>query len=149
VALLRQRGCDVNLVIIGSISDEEWYREIVANQKDPSWIIQMGGIDDEEKSRVLAVTDVVLLLSTYEAYGFVAVEALVHGAVPVLWSDFPSAPELVKRGAVAAERQDGAEGVAAAILNLAGQNKDNHDPVKNVRTWAEFAEDVRVRLLDL
>jgi glycosyltransferase involved in cell wall biosynthesis len=114
----------------------------VLEQRIPKWLIYAGALNDKEKSAHLAGSDAVLVLSQYEAFGFVALEAIVHEVTPVLWSDLPAAAVLVGKGAVTVPRTGGATSAARAVL----QAVNSRPEAALVRSWSEYVQDVRLQI---
>jgi glycosyltransferase involved in cell wall biosynthesis len=143
VAELRRRQTNAYLLIVGEAGDQPWLKDCIKANGSDDWTLVMGAIDDSLKSRVLAASDVALVLSEYEAFGFVALEALAHRLPIVLYDDFPSSGYLTDSGAVTVSRAFGECGVANAI-ERAMSCRDSL-PI-DFRTWSDFADDLTKEL---
>jgi len=85
VELLRERGYDVELAIIGGRS-EHLEREIASK----GFVKLLTGVSEEEKNRVLCSAKALILPSSRETFSYVSLEAMACGTPPVVSQAVPS-----------------------------------------------------------
>lgn len=109
-----------------------------------------GWVQGDDKWLALAAGDVLTLNSVHENFGFVAVEALCVGTLPVLTSNLALAPEL-KSGDVAMISEPSAPALAAAWSAAIRRNRQSPCTIPG-REWVQrhlSAEAIGARLDDL
>ncbi|MEM0233218.1 MAG: glycosyltransferase family 4 protein [Candidatus Nezhaarchaeales archaeon] len=79
VEILRERGYDVELVIIGGRS--EWLERGIASKK---FIRLLPGVSEEEKNKVICSARAMILPSSGEAFPYASLEAMTCGTPPVV-----------------------------------------------------------------
>lgn len=134
---VRSTGVDMHLALIGRVFQEE----SIAVMIEEPWIHRVGPLSDDEKSGVLAASDALAMLSEYEAFGFVALEALAHGVCPAIYDDFPSSGQLQSWGAITIPRSEGIDAVADGLLRASSTRISG-----SFRSWAAYADDVSAAL---
>ena len=142
--LLSDSGEDVTLLLVGRECEEPSLSRLVKSAVQRGLVRALGPIDDEEKSSLLHLSDVLVMVSHYEAYGFVAIEALAHGVVPVIYEDFPAAATLLQRGAVGVPRLGGVKALADAI-----RRAKRSEIGESQRSWDEYVVEVDHELRSL
>ncbi|MDA8519100.1 glycosyltransferase family 4 protein, partial [Citrobacter sp. Igbk 16] len=81
-------------------------------------IIYIGEIDNYEREKIYAISDVVVFPSRYESFGLVPLEAFVHGK-PIIASNAGAIPEVVINNECGLIFEDGnAEDLAAKIKSI-------------------------------
>lgn len=98
MALLKERGVECSLSIVGKIKDEAMHRDlaekVAAANLDVSFL---GFVDDSEKARLMAEADVFVFPSRQEGYGMALCEAMTEG-LPVVCFDNSAMPYTVVDG---------------------------------------------------
>ena len=112
---LEQRGLDVELTVAGPSGPAE--AALAAAARDRPGMHLVGGVSDEERDRLLAEADLLVLPSRYEAFGMVLAEAMRSGAIPVAYP-VGAVPEVLGHGRYGL-LSDGMEpsGLATAIAD--------------------------------
>lgn len=118
---IRAEVAKVRLVIAGSGGLEERLRNRTADDASVSWL----GFRNDVPA-ILAASDVVVVPSTEESFGLVALEAMASG-VPVVGTRAGGLPEVVRHG------QEGLlvppcdpRALAEAVITLAGDSRARH-----------------------
>ena len=133
---------DVRLVVVGADSGEVERMADAAGIADwPAFLIAVGRVSDQRKSELLVASDVLLMLSQYEAFGFVALEALAHGCSVIAFDDFPSSSSLAAWGAARVRRSDSAITIARCLLGAGKTTRPS------LPTWEQFGDQCLERLL--
>jgi glycosyltransferase involved in cell wall biosynthesis len=103
LALLRARHTGARLLLIGG-GDDAYGQSLRQHARRVTGgddaVVFAGWVQGEDKWRALAAGDVLTLNSLHENFGFVAVEALCVGTMPVLTSNLAIAAEM-RAGGVA------------------------------------------------
>ena len=135
-------GRDVRLVVVGADTAEVERMADVASIEDwPAFLFAVGRVSDERKSELLVASDVLLMLSQYESFGFVALEALAHGCSVITYDDFPSSSSLAAWGAAMVQRSDGLVTIARCLLGVEKTTRPS------LPTWEQFGDQCLDRLL--
>jgi glycosyltransferase involved in cell wall biosynthesis len=142
VRVARERGVDAHLVLVGAPPDPAWLGAMIRQEGGENWTHVVGEVDEYRKFELLAAADALFLVSDYEAFGFVALEALASGTPVLAFEDLPAAPTLASVGAILTPRAS-AEALAVAFL-LAG--KEQRPPMPP-RTWDEYGDEM-TRLIE-
>jgi glycosyltransferase involved in cell wall biosynthesis len=100
---------DVELLVAGTGRHEERLRELACELGVEDQVRFLGFIPDEELPALYASSDLFVLLSTYEGYGLVLLEAMSCGT-PVIGSDVGGIPTVIgnQEGGWLTERTTGA-----------------------------------------
>lgn len=110
VRMLRQRGRDIALLMIGSATPEfERYRKTLSPE-DRAAIRPLGVISDRDKHAVLDRAKFLMLPSRSDSFGIVLLEAWAHG-VPVIAARAGGIPGVV---------DDGANGLLVSFADVNG-----------------------------
>src|SRR5438270_412991 len=108
VRLLRERGSDVTLAVVGP---RKWPGEEPA----PSWVDFGGYVGANRMDEVWSDADLLVVPSRFEAYGKVFSEALAAGR-PCIGRRSYAMPELIGDGGLLVEPDAGPEDLASAML---------------------------------
>jgi glycosyltransferase involved in cell wall biosynthesis len=129
---LRERVPAARLHVAGSGPDEDRLRRLTADL-GLSEVVTIGPIDRAELPSTLARTDLVVLLSDYEAHPVAVAEAIAAGC-RVLTADTTGFRELAEEGLVRAIAPDsGPDVVAAAIEDALAAPAPSEPP--DLPTW--------------
>jgi glycosyltransferase involved in cell wall biosynthesis len=115
VALLVERGIDVQLVVVGSGPLEAKLRAQAARARLGDHVSWVGAVSPSEVGRYLVAAHALVAPSRREGLGMVALEALAHGR-PVVASRVGGLVEVVRDGADGLLVDPGDEGVLADAL---------------------------------
>jgi glycosyltransferase involved in cell wall biosynthesis len=142
-AKVRRGGRDARLIVVGHAFEAAWMHRRVAALGAADWLVQTGTISDDEKMAILAAADVLLMLSEYEAFGFVALDAQAVGTSVITFDDFPSSSELAANGGMLVTRSPRAPCDVAELLGRMPVPCDRRRAVPvGIRTWDSFADEV-------
>lgn len=110
---------DARLVLVGDGGDEaESVRRTIASARAPGRIEIRTQTTDQELEGLYAQASALLLPSTYEGFGFTALEAMARGC-PVVASDIPAVREVSGEGALLVPPED-LSGWSTAISSVVG-----------------------------
>jgi glycosyltransferase involved in cell wall biosynthesis len=142
VGALRGLGVDAALLLVGGVVDEQWLGSRVKDHQAESWIVATGPVDESQKSDLLRLADVLVVVSDYEAFGFVALEALVHGCAVISYDDFPSSDLLAGLGGLLVRREEGDQGIVKRLREfMSGAATRVVEPEPDgVPTWGDLTE---------
>jgi glycosyltransferase involved in cell wall biosynthesis len=103
---LAQRGLGLSLVLVGK---EGWLddplRTTLKSVSDAKWFRWLPSIDPDDAAAIYSTAQMVIIPSTDEGYGFVALEAMACGTALVV-SNCASIAELVKDAAITFDADD-------------------------------------------
>jgi hypothetical protein len=116
---------------------------VIEGENAGSWTHVVGEVDDGRKFDLLACADALLLVSKYEAFGFVALEALASEIAVLLYEDLPAASTLARHGATPVPRGSTKTLAEALIRATSGPG-----PGRPLRTWDEYGDDM-IALIDV
>jgi glycosyltransferase involved in cell wall biosynthesis len=123
IALLRDRGFDCNLVIVGNDSGERrLVEERVGSAKLTNNVKILTGLSDQEVRCIYRLSRLFAFPSSYEGFGIPILEAMAAG-IPVILSDIPVFREITENQVIYFTPAS-AEAMAAAIeqtLSSSGQ----------------------------
>ncbi|AIE86386.1 glycosyltransferase family 4 protein [Fimbriimonas ginsengisoli] len=147
VAMARQLGSDLQLVIVGRTRDdgEEIDREIESlNGRD--WIHLAGGVPDEEISYYYSAAEALIHPSYHEGFGLTPLEAFGCG-LPVIASDRGAIPEVTGDAAILlppTEPEPWARAIIEVTTTDRGTELRSEGRVRASRfTWASTARKTR------
>lgn len=136
IALLRDRGFDCNLVIVGNDSGERrLVEESVAAAKLSPQVKILSGLSDLEVRCIYKLSTMFVFPSSYEGFGIPILEAMAAGVPPVL-SDIPVFREITEGRGVYFPHNS-AEAMAQAIEATLGSRSRRQDLVSYGRQRVE------------
>jgi phosphatidyl-myo-inositol alpha-mannosyltransferase len=95
--VLRRKGCDCRLLVVGGGPQEREVRRYLATRR-LGGVELLGRVSDEEKARLYATADIYVAPNTgQESFGIVLLEAMAAGA-PIVCSDIHGFKGVVRRG---------------------------------------------------
>lgn len=119
IALLRERGYDLTLTLIGGGSGRAQKMldsEILRSDPNNIFVKQLGSIPYDQMPAHLAETDLVVFASSCETFGITLLEGMAAG-LPVACSNRSSLPEILEDGGVYFDPED-AVSIARAIEHI-------------------------------
>ena len=130
VAILKRRGMNCKLSIVGRIRDKKYESELIdlINENAVSEIVNFEGNSDDMEC-VWSKTDIVLVCSRSESFGRVAIEAMYHG-LPIVGADNSGTHELL-------------QGSICSLLYQTGDSNALADQIIDIITqpkWADLRE---------
>jgi hypothetical protein len=139
-------GVPAWLLIIGHVDDIAWLDKRIDEAGVRRWVEITGEVSEMEKSTLLAASDVLLVLSLFEAFSFVVLEALAHQCMAILFDEYPSSDYLEELGAILVDRAEGLPAIASAVLRTRDGKRFRPKPL---RSWRMFADDIEAALSDV
>lgn len=119
IGLLRDRGVDCHLVIVGNDSGErQSVRERVLTRNLQSHITLLGGLSDREVRSMYLMSSLLVFPSSYEGFGIPILEGMAAG-VPIVMSDIPVFREITEGQGIYFPSKD-VEGMADVIESAMG-----------------------------
>jgi len=124
LALVVQGGVPARLLLLGGGAEqaEAGLRELAGRLGVLDRVVMAGWVQGTDKWLALAAGDVLSLQSVHENFGFVAVEALCVGTLPVLTSNLAIAAELSEAGLAVVASPD-PQGLAGALVRGLGEQR--------------------------
>ena len=118
--VLKKRGLDFTLIMVGTGEMEDQLRSLVA-ELGPDKVIFPGFINQSELPRIYAASDVFVLPSENEAWGLVVNEAMCAAMPVVVADEVGCVPDLVRDGENGYHHQVGdVAGLAVALERILG-----------------------------
>lgn len=129
LGLLRDRGCDCHLVIVGNDSGQRsLVEQKIASDKLTSHVTILSGLSDHEVRCMYRMSSLLVFASSYEGFGIPILEAMAAG-IPMVTSDIPVFKEITEGQGVYFSPSE-VDGISDAIQRTLESSADRANLVR-------------------